>query len=240
MYWGYAQSSQTASAGSTSGFTYASTGVGNLVTSNVALSPSTSYAPTASESPAGTNTSIAAIFAATPAYSVTFNGNGSTGGSMANEIDNTSTALTANAFTRTGYSFAGWNTVSTGIGGTSYADGALYPFGSSTTLYAQWTQSTTLSAVGNFASTTSGSGAGVTTANATLSHPGDLLVIWVKALFQGALTPIDVTSISGSGIGAIGTPAKAIQYYTVDHLNNDDEIWYVPVTTAGTITLTFT
>ncbi len=71
-------------------------------------------------------------------YTVTFNGNGSTGGSMATETDSAATALTANAFTRTGYTFAGWNTAANGSG-TSYANGASYPFTASATLYAHWT-----------------------------------------------------------------------------------------------------
>ncbi|MGD0854017.1 MAG: InlB B-repeat-containing protein, partial [Acidimicrobiales bacterium] len=70
-------------------------------------------------------------------FTVTFNNNGGTG-TMANETDNTPTALTTNSFTRTGYTFAGWNTVAGG-GGTAYADGATYPFTASVTLYAQWT-----------------------------------------------------------------------------------------------------
>jgi uncharacterized repeat protein (TIGR02543 family) len=72
-------------------------------------------------------------------YTVTFDSNTGSG-SMSNETENynVATALTSNAFTRTGYTFAGWNTVAGG-GGTSYADGASYPFTSSVTLYAQWT-----------------------------------------------------------------------------------------------------
>ena len=77
---------------------------------------------------------------------------------------------------------------------------------------------------------------GLSTASATLAHAGDLLVIWVKSVSPS----IHVTGIVGAGTGAIGTPVNAIQYFTVQHANNDDEIWYVPVTSAGTITLTFT
>lgn len=79
----------------------------------------------------------------------------------------------------------------------------------------------------------------MTTATASLAQAGDLLVIWVKALYVGN-PQIQVTSISASGTGTIGTPVNAIQYYSVDHPNNDDEIWYAPVTHAGTIALTFT
>ena len=67
---------------------------------------------------------------------VTFNSNGGTG-TMSSESANTATALTTNTFTKSGYIFAGWNTVANGSG-TQYADGASYPFASDATLYAQW------------------------------------------------------------------------------------------------------
>ncbi len=70
-------------------------------------------------------------------YTVTFNGNGSTSGTMANETNSAPTALSTNTFTRSGYSFTGWNTAANGTG-TAYADGAVFPFSASATLYAQW------------------------------------------------------------------------------------------------------
>lgn len=77
-------------------------------------------------------------------YTVTFNANGGTG-SMSNQSHTygVSKALTANAFTRTGYTFAGWNTKADGTG-TSYTDKQSVSNLSSTdgatvTLYAQWT-----------------------------------------------------------------------------------------------------
>ncbi|MFA5375822.1 MAG: InlB B-repeat-containing protein, partial [Dehalococcoidia bacterium] len=69
-------------------------------------------------------------------YTVTFNANGGTG-SMSDQSASAPTALTLNAFTRTGYTFTGWNTEAGGSG-TAYADGAEYPFTVSDTLYAQW------------------------------------------------------------------------------------------------------
>jgi hypothetical protein len=72
-------------------------------------------------------------------YTVTFNANTGTGTMAAQTVNyNVATALTSNAFTKVGYTFAGWNTVAVG-GGTAYANNASYPFTSSTTLYAQWT-----------------------------------------------------------------------------------------------------
>ena len=73
-------------------------------------------------------------------YTVTFNGNTNTGGATAAQSSNYNVAanLTANGFTKTGYTFSGWDTVAGG-GGTAYADGASYPFTTDVTLYAQWT-----------------------------------------------------------------------------------------------------
>lgn len=78
-------------------------------------------------------------------YTVKYDGNGSTGGSTASSSHtyDTAKALTANGFTKTGYTFKGWNTKADGSG-TSYADKASVKNLSSTnwatvTLYAQWT-----------------------------------------------------------------------------------------------------
>jgi uncharacterized repeat protein (TIGR02543 family) len=86
----------------------------------------------------GANATLYAQWIATPAYSVTFSGNGSTGGSTATETTNTPSALNLNGFSSTGYAFSGWNTSANGSG-TAYADGATYAFGANATLYAQWT-----------------------------------------------------------------------------------------------------
>jgi hypothetical protein len=69
---------------------------------------------------------------------VTFNGNGATSGSMSPETAGTPTALNANDFVDPGYTFNEWTTAANGSG-SSYGNGAYYPFNSSTTLYAQWT-----------------------------------------------------------------------------------------------------
>ena len=69
---------------------------------------------------------------------VTFKANGGTGSDYTQTVKyNTATALTANNFTRTGYSFDGWKTAANS--GTSYADKANVTFKANTTLYAQWT-----------------------------------------------------------------------------------------------------
>jgi uncharacterized repeat protein (TIGR02543 family) len=56
---------------------------------------------------------------------------------MAAETKNVPTVLTADTYSRSGYTFSGWNTSASGTG-TAYANGATYAFTASTTLYAQW------------------------------------------------------------------------------------------------------
>ena len=71
---------------------------------------------------------------------VTFNGNGSTGGSTASLTiaAGQSASLTANGFTRPGYAFSKWNTQANGSG-TNYSNGASYTMSAgNVTLYAQW------------------------------------------------------------------------------------------------------
>jgi len=84
------------------------------------------------------NLSVTASFAINE-YSVTFDANGGTGSMTVQTRNyNAAAALTANTFSRTGYTFAGWNAAANGSG-TGYADGASYGFTANATLYAQWT-----------------------------------------------------------------------------------------------------
>ena len=74
------------------------------------------------------------------AKTITFNANGGSGSmsSITNIYQATTTTLTANAFTRSGYRFIGWNTKADGSG-TGYADKAtISGLTQSITLYAQW------------------------------------------------------------------------------------------------------
>ena len=73
-----------------------------------------------------------------------FNANGGSGSMETQRIDaGTSQNITANAFTRTGYSFAGWNTAANGTG-TGYGNQVRYEASpdilneQTVTLYAQW------------------------------------------------------------------------------------------------------
>lgn len=70
---------------------------------------------------------------------IRFDGNG-TGvqGTMSNQVSATPTSLTVNQYTRSGFTFGGWNTLADGTG-TRFEDGATFDFSASITLYAQWT-----------------------------------------------------------------------------------------------------
>ena len=72
-------------------------------------------------------------------YTVTFDANGGVGEMAAQtfEVD-VDTALNANAFTREGYKFIGWNTAADGSGATYADEGAILELAGDMTLYAQW------------------------------------------------------------------------------------------------------
>ena len=133
-----------------SGSTVTVLGAGTLVKSgftfagwNTAANGSgTSYAAGATFA-IGAATTLYAQWTALPTYSVTYNGNGTTGGTAPVDPNSpyvsgsTVTVLGAGTLVNTGYTFAGWNTAANGSG-TSYAAGATFAIGAATTLYAQW------------------------------------------------------------------------------------------------------
>ena len=85
----------------------------------------------------GANYTRAIFHASNPNKSVTFSAN-SGSGSMSAQSGSSSAALTSNTFTRSGFTFSGWNTSADGSG-TAYSEGASYDFSTNLTLYAQWT-----------------------------------------------------------------------------------------------------
>ncbi len=137
-------------------------------------------------------------------YTVTFNANGGTG-TMAPETANVPTALTANSFANTGYSFTGWNTAADGSG-TAYADGATYPFTANAILYAQWTAN---APVGQAPAITSANSATFTVGSAggfTVTTTGSP----IPALSESGALPSGVSfSDNGDGTATIlGTPTS--------------------------------
>ncbi|MFC3800875.1 InlB B-repeat-containing protein [Cohnella sp. GCM10012308] len=91
------------------------------------------------------NVTLYAQWTLNPTYTVTYSGNGSTGGSVPTDSgayeNGQSVTLRGNtgSLVRTGYTFAGWNTAANGSG-TARAAGSTFSMGSANvTLYAQWT-----------------------------------------------------------------------------------------------------
>ena len=84
----------------------------------------------------GTNgVSIGVVLDFSTGYSVTFLANGGSG-SMNAQSGTAAAALTANSFSKSGSTFAGWSLTSGGS--VAYADGASYDFSANLTLYALW------------------------------------------------------------------------------------------------------
>ena len=72
-------------------------------------------------------------------YTIAFNANGGAGEMEAQRFEvGIDTALNANAFTREGYKFIGWNTAADGSGATYADEGAILELTGDMTLYAQW------------------------------------------------------------------------------------------------------
>ena len=88
-------------------------------------------------------------------YTVTYNGNGFTGGSAPTDSNNYPQGATVTvqgntgSLVKTGFAFTSWNTQANGSG-TTYLGGATFPMGSSNvTLYAVWTPTYTMIYNGN-------------------------------------------------------------------------------------------
>jgi uncharacterized repeat protein (TIGR02543 family) len=123
----------------------------------------TSYAGGAPLTMGAANVILYARWTQNPTFTVTYDGNGNTGGSApidvnAYEQGSTVTVKTNSGnLVKTGYKFAGWNTIAEG-NGTSYAGEAALTMGAANiTLYARWTQNPTFNVTYNGNGNTSGS-----------------------------------------------------------------------------------
>lgn len=95
--------------------------------------------------------SLSVSIPALESYSVSYNGNGATSGSMSAQTKYYGKSLTlrSNAFSRTGYNFSKFNTNASGTG-KNYSSGGTYTTNAKATLYAQWTPQThTITYYGN-------------------------------------------------------------------------------------------
>ncbi|QJD82707.1 hypothetical protein HH215_05600 [Cohnella herbarum] len=105
----------------------------------------TSYVAGATFTMAAANVTLYAQWTVNPTYTVTYNGNGSTGGTVPTDSNpyeqNATVTVLGNtgSLVKTGSTFAGWNTAANGTG-TPYAANATFGMGAANvTLYAQWT-----------------------------------------------------------------------------------------------------
>lgn len=123
---------------------------------------------TAGNANRGSISGSVAVTASVSSFTVTFDPNGGLG-TIANQTNSTSTALTTNNFTKSGYSFSGWaaSQADANAGTAAYANGANYPFTSSTTLYAIWTANGSGSGGGSGSGSSGSSSTDASTALAT-------------------------------------------------------------------------
>ena len=96
----------------------------------------------ASQSYASVDTLAAAAELAAATYAVSYKANGGSGTTSAQtKTYGESLTLRSGGFSRTGYTFTGWNTAADGSG-TAYAAGGTYSANAAATLYAQWSINT--------------------------------------------------------------------------------------------------
>lgn len=101
-------------------------------------------------------------------YTVSYNANGGSGAPSAQtKTSGTNLTLSSTRPTRTGYTFNGWNTNSSGTG-TNYASGGTYSSDAAVTLYAKWTHNClTVNYYSNYATSATYKGTAVSGVNAS-------------------------------------------------------------------------
>ena len=150
------------------------------------------------------NTNVALKAFTNPAYSVTYNDNTSTGGAVPVDsnsyLSGASVTVLGNsgALIKSGYSFAGWNTLADGTG-TAYAVGSTFSIVGNMVLYAQWTPlptyTVTYSGNGNTGGIAPVDGSSPYYSGSTVIVSGAMTLTKTNYLFVGWNTQAD-----GSGI----------------------------------------
>ncbi len=195
----------------------------------------TSYTPSETFT-ISSNTTLYAQWTLLDTFTITYDGNNSTGGSV--PVDSFSPYITGSTVTllgntgalvRSGYTFNNWNTEADG-GGTSYAPSSTFTISSNTTLYAQWT------AVPVVAPTTSGSRSGTrsgriatTPASQPVTNTTQSILDFLKQLFGTNVTvvvpePITMTTPSVASIskpanltnGSVGESVTLLQSFLIE------------------------
>jgi RHS repeat-associated protein len=122
LYFGYL-TDNSATGGSTTGFTYDTTAVSNQVTFNPSVSSPSAYQPTGTQTPAGTSSALAALFTATGAGGSCTTGSSSGSGPIVNGVSPcTGSTAGGTSVVITGLNFTGATAVSFGsTPATSYS-----------------------------------------------------------------------------------------------------------------------
>ncbi len=154
------------------------------------------FTPTGLSSPVYESSGIVYPGGGASTYSVTYAGNGATGGSVPVDSgeyaeNDTATVLgNTGSLVRPGYSFNGWNTAANGSG-TAYAPGATFSMpAENVTLYAVWVRSSYLVNHENFDECDNMSAATITAASA------------LKVVFEHASTGQDIVGDSDTDCSA--------------------------------------
>jgi uncharacterized repeat protein (TIGR02543 family) len=162
-------------------------------------------------------------------YSITYNGNTSTSGSVtvgSYVAGGVPYAIATNGFAKTGYTFSGWYTTVNGTGGTAYITGAGYSTAANLVLYAQWTPASyTITYNGNAANTGT---APTTTSEIWTYSPSTPLTLSTQGTlaktgytFGGWATTANASSGSTTASPTINTTYYAVwtaTAYTVSYL----------------------
>jgi len=200
-------------------------GQGNMVKTNNHFGGWSTSSSGGTNNPAGSsytvtsNVTLYARWTAFPIYTVTFNGNGATSGSVAAMSVDSGSVITIpdkGTLARTKHNFGGWNTNRDGIG-TSYNIGISYSVTKSDTLYAKWIPIYDITYNLNSGTMTTANPTNYTieTASFTLNNPtrsGYVFTGWTGA--NGTIPQTTVSIVQGS-MGDKSYTANWTQTYAV-------------------------
>ena len=170
-------------------------------------------------------------------YTVTYDGNGYDGGAVPMDGSNpynyntTVTVLGPGTLTKTGYTFAGWNTAANGSG-TAYSAGNTFAITADTTLYAQWTPASSYTLTysagphGSISGTTPQTVAYGSSGSAVTAVPdtGYQFVNWSDSSTANPRTDVNVTaSLSVTAYFATNSPySYTLVTFSVDMTGTPD------------------
>ncbi|MDE2387230.1 MAG: InlB B-repeat-containing protein, partial [Actinomycetales bacterium] len=190
------------------------------------------------------NVTLYAKWTALPTFTISFNGNGITGGAAPASLTgvySTATLPGVGTMVKAGFVFAGWNTAADGLG-SAYAAGETLTPQATTTLYAQWTANPTYTLTYDSNGATSGSVPAVATASSTYvvidNNTGSLFK--TGYIFSGWNSAADGTGTSYTGGNNFLLNANTTFYakwvaanYTVTYSGNGNTGGTAPAAATG-------